>query len=401
MKNILIIGGGISGTTAAEEIRARDKECSIIILEAEVHPCYSRVLLPHYVKGKVGREKVFLKQPQWYYDHKIEIMLGVRAEEIDLKNKFVRTSEQRELPFDQLLVTTGTEIDLLHDDRRGVSYLSTIDDADALVALIGELKTRPVEEQKAFIYGGGFIALEYANMFAHHGIPFGIAMRGPGFWSRLLSKESQQVLADHAKKNNIPLYFDEPNIELLGDEELMGVKLKSGETIPCGILGIGIGARANEKVVMDAGIPTNNGILANEYLETSVEHVYTAGDAAEFDDQTVGRRIRYGNWMNALMQGRAVGKTMAGERTKFSMASSYSTNFLGLQIVFIGDTSREHADEILVVPPPFKGGGQEGVSGPAAEEHFIRGGKLVGAVLIGDVAHRAALTKNIGSAYVA
>ncbi len=387
MRNIIIIGGGIAGTTAAEEIRARDKECSITILEAEVHPCYSRVLLPHYVKGKVGREKVFLKTAQWYYDQHIELMMGVRAEEIDLKNKFVRTSEERELPFDDLLVTSGTEIDLLGDDRRGVSYLSTIDDADNLVALLGELKTRPIEERKAFVYGGGFIALEYANIFAHHGIPFGIAMRGKGFWSKILSKESQQTLADHAKKNNVPLYFDQDSIEMLGDEELMGVKLKSGETIPCGILGVGIGSRANEKAVTDAGIPTKNGILANEYLETSVEHVYTAGDAAEFDDITVGRRIRYGNWLNALMQGRAVGKTLAGERTKFSLITAYSTHFLGLQIVFIGDTNRELADEIKQVNPH--------------EEHFIRGGKLVGAVLIGDVAHRAVLTKGVGQNYVA
>ncbi len=391
MRNILIIGGGIAGTTAADEIRNRDKECSIVILEAEIHPLYSRVLLPHYIKGLVGREKVFLKQPQWYYDNNIEIMLGVRAEEINLKNNFVLTSEGRELPFDELLVTTGTEIDLLNDDRRGVSYLNTLDDADALVAMIGDLKTRPIAEQHAFIYGGGFIALEYANIFAHHGIPFSIGMRGKGFWSKILSAESQKVLADHAGKNKVPMYLNESSIELLGDEELMGVRLASGKEIPCGILGVGIGHRANEKVVIDAGIPTNHGVIANEYLETSVEHVYTAGDAAEFDDVNVGRRIRYGNWTNALMQGRAVGKTMCGERTATKFVPAFSIGLLGLQIVFIGDTSREHAEEVR----------QTALADGKAEEVYLRGGKLVGAVLIGDLARRGALTKNIGQAYVA
>lgn len=389
MRNIIIIGGGIAGTTAAEEIRARDKECSITILEAEQHPCYSRVLLPHYVKGKVGREKVFLKQPQWYFDKDIELMMGVRAEEIDLKNKFVRTSEERELPFDDLLVTSGTEIDLLHDDRRGVSYLSTVDDADILVGLIGELKTRPTAERRAFIYGGGFISLEYANIFAHFEIPYGIAMRGKGFWSRIISPASHAVLANQANKHNVPIFYDEPELSLLGDDELMGVKFKDGTELPCGILGVGIGSKANQKAVIDAGIPTKHGILANNFLETDLEHVYTAGDAAEFDDTVVGRRIRYGNWMNALMQGRSVAKTMCGERTPFTLTSSYSTNFLGLQIVFIGDTSRELADEVR----------QTVAEAEKAEELFIRGGKLVGAVLIGEVTHRAALTKNIGQPY--
>jgi nitrite reductase (NADH) large subunit len=389
MRSIIIIGGGIAGTTAAEEIRSKDPDVSITILAAEVHPCYSRVLIPHYVKGKVAREKVFLKTFQWYVDHHIELMSGVRAKKIDLKNKFVLTSEDRELPFDDLLITTGTEIDLLKDDRRGVSYLSTVEDADHLLELISEMKTLPKEDQLAFVYGSGFIACEYANIFYHYGIPFAMAMRGKGFWSRSLSKESQAVLNLHAERQGVKLYFDEPEPVMRGDEELLGIGLRYGVEIPAKILGVGIGVQAKEEVILEAGIPFSQGVLANNYLETSLPNVYTAGDAAEFDDVTVGRRIRYGNWMNALMQGRAVGKTLSGERTPFALTSSYATNLLGLHVVFIGDTSREHADEIK----------QTVATNLVAEEVFIREGKCVGAILIGDVKNRAMLTKAIGQPY--
>ncbi len=386
---ILIIGGGIAGTTAAEELRHRDPEAEITILAEEQHPCYSRVLLPHYVKGKVGREKVFLKTLQWYFDQKIEFMNGVRAEKIDVRNKFVLTSEGRELPYDVLLLTTGTEISLLNDDRRGVSYLSTIEDADQLLSLINELRLIPKEEQRGFVYGSGFIACEYANIFAHYNIPFGMALRGKGFWSRSLSPESQKILLDHVKKNGIEIYLDEPNLEMLGDEEIMGVGLKNGVQIPTKILGVGIGVRANEHAVIESGIPCADGILANSALETAEKGVYTAGDAAEFDDEIVGRRIRYGNWMNALMQGRAVAKSILGDKAPFTLVSSYATNLLGLQIVFIGDTHRDQADEVI----------QTTLTDVSAEEIFIRKGKCVGAILIGDVKNRASLTKAVGQAY--
>ena len=85
MTNIVIIGGGIAGTTAAEEIRKANKDARITIIEQEFHPLYSRVLLPHYIKGKVPRERVFLKKPEWYAENNIELMGGVIAQSIDDK----------------------------------------------------------------------------------------------------------------------------------------------------------------------------------------------------------------------------------------------------------------------------------------------------------------------------
>ena len=386
MQNILIIGGGIAGTTAAEEIRKRDPKVSITIIEEEQHPCYSRVLLPHYVKDKVIRDKVFIRTPAWYVEKNIELMSGVRALEINLENRFVLTSEDRELPFDKLLITTGGDISLFHDDLRGVSYLHTVDDADHLKALISEVRILKPAERCAAIYGGGFIACEYANAFKHFEIPFSIIMRGKGFWSRILSDHSQGVLARQAEKHGVKIYFNEPMPALVGEDELSAVKLQNGAELPARILGVGIGLEIDRRVVAEAKIPVGQGVLTNEYLETPLEGVYAAGDVAEFTDTVVNRRVRYANWMNAQMQGRAVGATMAGERTAFRLVSSYATNLLGMHIVFLGDINRDQADDIRV------GLATE----DASQELFFRDGKLVGAVLIGDVSQRATLTEYIG-----
>ncbi|MFH1711855.1 MAG: FAD-dependent oxidoreductase [Patescibacteria group bacterium] len=385
MKQYLIIGGGIAGTTAAEDIRKRDPEGEITIIDAEQHPCYSRVLLSHYAKGKIERERLFLKKLNWYQEHNIELMSGVTAIKIDPQNKFVHTNEERELPYDKLLITTGGEVTLLPQDMRGISYLRTLDDTDHLCQLIKEQKNLPEGEQQTVVLGGGFIALEYVNIFAAHGILPIVVMRSGGFWSRTLSEHSQKVLLDHAQQSGLKVIANTPHNEILGDTEFIGLKLMNDQEVRGQILGVGIGLHFDISIIKDAGIKVGSGVLANEYLETNLPDIYTAGDIAEYNDVILGRTIQAGNWMSALMQARAVAKTMTGERTRFELVSSYSIDLLGLEIVFVGDTSRQSADSVI----------QHVSEENRSVELFIRDNCLVGAIMIGDVTERQKITDAI------
>ncbi len=385
MENIVIIGGGIAGTTAAEELRKLNADVAITIIEQEYHPMYSRVLLPHYVKGKVPREKVFLKSWEWYESHKIEIMPGVRAEAIDIPNRFVRTSEGRELPFDVIILAGGGELNVIGGEPRGVSYLRGVDDADELVGLLKEISMKPASDRRGVVYGGGFIALEYINIFHHFGIACDVVMRGAGFWSSLLSEHSQSVLAKKAIDGGILLHANEPEPTIIGDREVSGVRLSSGIDLPCSILGVGIGMHPDQSFYRECGVEIDRGILVNEYFETAHPSVYAIGDTAEFYDANVARRVVYGNWMNAQSQGRAVAKNICGDRVPFNLVSSYSTNLLGMQIVFIGDVDRKAADDVKQIV----------ATESASVEEFYRAGKLVGAVLVGDISGRATITARI------
>ena len=152
--NYVIIGGGVAGTTAAEELRKRDASAEITLVSEEQHPLYSRVLLPHYLKGKVPRERIFLKKETWYAEQNIEWLTGITCVHLDPRNKCVGFSDGRELPYDKLLIATGGEVRAIDHDLRGVSYLRTLDDADHLVQLLSEAST----SVRAGIFGGGFIA---------------------------------------------------------------------------------------------------------------------------------------------------------------------------------------------------------------------------------------------------
>ena len=128
------------------------------------------------------------------------------------------------------------------------------------------------------------------------------------------------------------------------------------------------------------------GVKTNEYLETNIPGVYAAGDIAEFYDPILGRQLQIGNWMNAMSQGRTVAKSMTGERTEFRLVSSYATNVLGLEIIFIGDVDKAAAEKIELVGSVESGG---------MTQVFERGGRVVGAALINRNADRAPITKAI------
>lgn len=384
-QRFVIIGGGIAGTTAAEELRKRDDSAEITIIEHESHPCYSRVLLPHYIKGVVAREKVFLKKLEWYDQARITFMAGTRVTAIDTKNMFVSIDSGREVPYDVLLIASGGEVNLAHEDNRGVSYLHTLDDADHLLALLAEVRTLPKEERTAVVYGGGFIALEYINIFAHYGLPTTVVMRGSGFWSRTFSLHAQQLLASHAAKNGVTVLTNVQRITLQGEKELTHVLTDSGTCLPARIMGVGVGIHTDTSLLTEAGVAHESGIFASASLETNVRGVYTAGDVAEFEHPLLGRRLQTGNWLNAQMQGRAVAKSMIGEAVVYDLLTSYATNLLGLHVVFIGDTSRSHADEVQ----------SHTASATSAVDLFMRDGRIVGATMVGDVALRGAITKAI------
>lgn len=388
----IIVGGGIAGTTAAEELRKLQPDAEIVLVSEEQHPAYSRVLLPHYIKAKIPRERVFLKKESWYEDQKIEWLRGLRVETIDSNNGHVVLSDGRELPYDRLLLSTGGEIHTVTEDRRGVSYLRTLDDADHLVQLLRGLPPPALRADRpggkgarAGVYGGGFIGCEYLNIFAHFGIPTTAVFRGPHFWPKIFDKETGALVESHLRHHGVEIMSETNVLELEGEKELSACVTNHG-TFPCHIFGIGVGIKREIEVAKQAGIEVDHGIVANEYLETNFSNIFTAGDVADFYDVVVGRRVHLGNWMNAMAQGRTVAKTMAGERTMFRLTSSYATNILGLEIIFVGDTHRESSDEIVVKGSAVEGG---------VTQLFLRGGKLVGATIVGRNADRAPITKCI------
>lgn len=377
---IIILGGGIAGTTCAEDLRKANDKLDITIIERELHPLYSRVLLPHFVQDKIPLEKVFLKKESWYQENNINYMSGVYAENIDFTHQFVLTSEGRELPYDVLIIATGGEVNLLEQDARGLVYFRTLDDAQQIKSLIQEAK---LNQGSATAFGGGFIALEFINAFKKHNLDTNLVIRGNGFWTKQLKPEVSMVLEDYLQKNDINFYKN-TSVDIEDQLEISYLKLDSGEKISSSILGLGLGIRP-DFTVFNNELKTNQGILTDQFLKTSLDNVYAIGDIAEFYDEITETNLMTGNWLSALMQARILAKNLVSEKPEpFRMVTSYATKLLDLDIVAIGNTNLKDAEDVIIYNTEN-----------GTYQIFNKDNRTIGAILIGSVKERSSITQQI------
>jgi NADPH-dependent 2,4-dienoyl-CoA reductase/sulfur reductase-like enzyme len=374
----LILGGGVAGTTAAETIRAREPNASVAIVSDEPHRLYSRVMLPHVVRGRVKEERVFLKKPQFYSDAGIELLSNVGALSVDAAARRVTCNDGREFSYGKLLIATGgrpRRLECPGADAAGILYFQTLEDARALAAA----RTGP-----AAVVGGGFIGMEFLMSFAHCGVPTTAVVRGPWFWSGVLDEASGRRVTWALRRHGVDVRLASGAVRGIATEgEGRVVHVERGEPVRCAVVAAGVGLERNVGFLAGSGIDVGTGVLTDATLAASAPDVYAAGDVAEFEDPISGRRV-LGNWSNALLQGKHAGRAMTGDAASFTALTQYAITCFDLPVVFLGATdtpersSRVYGDEAVL-------------------QFFLRGGRVIGATCVGKFMEREAVVRLITS----
>ncbi len=380
----LIIGGGVAGTVAAEEIRKRDPQGRIVLVSAEDHPLYSRVLLPNYVKGKIPRQKVFLRSWEQYAQKGIDVLRGKKVLALDPELHHVTLDDQTAWTYEKLLIATGGDAVLPDGFATPDAHIlpfRTIDDADR----IREQIAATAEGSRAAIVGSGFIALEFAPFFRDAGFETHLYMRAPRYFSKRLDEGSSKLIESALSEKDVAVHRGTAITSCITDAD--GVTLTHAEDEEhFSVVGVGLGLSGVPSFAHDAGLETEEGIITNAFLETNLPDVWAAGDCAEFEDVTIGRRHTLGNWANADAQGRCVGANMAGAgeaptRLQYQNVSQYSTRIFDTVIGMIGDVSGTNVETIVRAAPEAK----------MRAQLFLKDGRLVGATLINGVTERNAI----------
>lgn len=331
----LIIGGGVAGTTAADTIRAADKQAGIHIVSDEAYRFYSRIMLskPNFFLEKVPFDSVYLRSDTWAKENNIGFTLNQSAASLDRQQKIVTLGNGEQIGYNKLLLALGCNVvrwAIPGADKAGIHYLRTLDDAKGIIADVKRSK-------HAVVIGGGFIGFEMCDMLKLAGLATTLIIREKYFWEPLLDEASGRMIEAALKNGGVNIIYQTQVEEVLGEERVTGVKLNNGTTLPVDMIIVGIGTRSTTEWLAKAGIECNRGILANEFLQTNDPDVYTAGDVAEYGDTILNEHIQFGNWANAQMQGKTAATNMMGGHLPFRHVSFYSAQGLGTAIVFAGD----------------------------------------------------------------
>jgi NAD(P)H-nitrite reductase large subunit len=393
-KKYVIIGNGIAGTTCAQMLRKNDISCDIWLITNEPYPLYNRVSLPRFLQGVLVEQKVMIRDLAWHEQQRITLLTNTLATRIDPDERVVHLDKGEPLRYDALLIATGGWANPLEvPGAQGTAHIYnfvTLDDTKELIA-------RALESKHAVTLGGSFIAYELTEGFNVRGCHVTWLMRGP-YWLRYtLDEEGGRLVDEIATRHGIEVVHGETiNAVDAKDGVPTGVVTSKGRQIQADVIGVGLGLTLNHGFLADTPIERKTGIVTNEYLETNVPAIFSAGDVAEFFDPMISSRHTMGTWDNALAHGRIAATNMAGGHEPYVDVPTYTSPLFDTNIAVMGIAESNNPDLTSVsrLMPGDKGGKDY-------RKFFFKAGRLVGAVFIGSPKGRKKVIEMIRSGHVA
>jgi len=387
----VIVGNGAAGTYCAEQLRKDDAACEILLITDEPYTLYNRVSLPRYLRGVLLEQRVYVRDQEWHEKNRIELRRETRVAAVDFEGKAVALYPGGEVPYDRLLIATGGRPNPLRvpgaEEAKYVFNFQYFDEAKGMVARIADSK-------RAVVLGGSFIGYELTEAFAHRGLETHWLMRGPYFLRKALDADGGQVVRLLAEDKGVHMHVEEAIERLDPRNGVTRVVGTAGFEADADLVGVGLGLTMNTDIFKDTALQTNVGVLTNEFLETNVADVWSAGDVAEFYDVVSQRHHRMGTWDNSLNHGRHVAKNMLGAKQPYVEVPTYASGMFDSNISVMGVTTEEEPSAEAIVEVDL-----------AARNYkrlfFLRGDdgtdRLVGAILIGKMKGRKRVLELISS----
>jgi nitrite reductase (NADH) large subunit len=370
----VIIGASAAGLAALEAIRSADKECAVTILCKEQGPLYSRVGLTHFLDGTVKAPGMNMRPPEYAREMQATILTGVAATRVDPQARTLRLSGGKTIRFDTLLVASGSSAVVLPIPGvklRGVHPCITRQDA------LNIDKAIPRAKQVAVI-GAGLIGIQAVDAAAKRGKQVAVIEMMPHVMPAMIDPAGAKIFEDLLRAEGHSVHTGVRATEILGKAgRVAGVKLETGEVIPCQLLIMAAGVRPNLEFLEGTRIQRRQGLLVDAHQQTSLKGIYAAGDVAETTDMLSGQRVVIAIWPEALNQGRIAGLNMAGTKEGYegSMAMNV-TSVLGLPIASLGLWQ-------VTDPAVYQIHTELNVAKRTYRKLVFQDGRLVGAILVG------------------
>jgi NADPH-dependent 2,4-dienoyl-CoA reductase/sulfur reductase-like enzyme/nitrite reductase/ring-hydroxylating ferredoxin subunit len=341
---IVIIGAGAAGNAAAEMLRRTGYQGSLTMVGAENDLPYDRPnLSKDFLAGSASAEWIPLRSPEFYAQHAIDVISSVRATDIDTRARHVTLRDGRRLPYDRLLLATGSTPIRLH--VRGcmsehVHYLRSLADCRALI-------TAAEGARRAVVVGASFIGLEVAAALRARGIGVDVVGLEERPLERILGPEFGRMIQELHESHGVVFHLRN-TITAIDDE---AVVLAHGGALPADLVVIGVGVRPQLALAESAGLALDRGVEVNEYLETSVPGIFAVGDIARWPDPHTGEHIRVEHWVVAERQGQTAAINMlagtdGSTRKAFDAVPYFWSRHYDTSISYIGHA--EHWDRITV-----------------------------------------------------
>lgn len=372
---IVIVGAGIAGISAAEEIRSISGEAKITLIHKEKTLPYYRLNLTRYLAGEVDESVLQIHPESWYQDRDIHLIVESEVTKINRTDHHIDLSNGQKISYDKLILTAGS-----HPfqppvpgalELKGVTTLRTLADAKEIARQIEQIND-------VVVIGGGVLGLEAAGALTARkkGLNVTIIEGFDYLMPRQLNKKAAAYLKAHLDGLGINVVSGTSVTALSGDEDsqVTQVQLANEQKINAQLVIFSVGVRSETYLARGCGLTVNHGIIVDDTMETSAPGIYAAGDIAEH------RGVVYGLWNAAMFEGKIAGMNAAGKKTDFGgIPRSNTLKVLDVDLFSIGNFNASDGSCIPVED--------------AADDQYsfvlFRDSKIEGAVLLGDTTQSA------------
>jgi nitrite reductase (NADH) large subunit len=371
-EHLVVIGNGMAGMRTVEELLKHEagKGFRITVFGAEPHPNYNRILLSSVLAGDKSVEDIVINSRAWYQENGIGLIAGDAVTAIDRGDKTVTAASGRVVHYDRLLIATGSKPLAPPIPGLGLAGVCAFRDIADVNKMLAAAKTH----KRAVVIGGGLLGLEAAWGLKQRGMSVALVHLMPTLMERQLDAAAGQLLQRDLDRRGIAFFTDGQTEEITGTTHAEGVQLADGRFIPADLVVLAIGIRPNIELAKQARLDVNRGIVVSDDMRTSDPDIFSVGECVEHRGQTFGLVAPLWD------QARVCAARLAGDAEALfqSRALATSLKITGIDVFSAGAlmAADESDDEITL---------RDDRSG-LYKKIVLRDGKLVGAVLYGDVA---------------
>jgi nitrite reductase (NADH) large subunit len=367
---LVVVGNGMAGMRAVEELIARTPHhFAITVIGAEPHPNYNRILLSAVLAGEKTLDEIVVNPHGWYADHGIRLLAGTRATAIDRAARRVALADGTSLPYDKLLLATGSKP--LAPPIPGLGFPNVrafrdIADAEMMIAAAQS-------GGRAVVIGGGLLGLEAAWGLKRRGMAVALVHLMPTLMERQLDVAAGELLRRDLATRGIAFYTNAQTEEIVGDDRAEAVVLADGRRIPADFVVLAVGIRPNVDLARSADLDVNRGILVGDDMATSDSDIYAVGECIEHNGQVFGLVAPIWD------QAKVCGARLAGEDAVYVPPPVFtSLKITGIDVFSAGQlAAADAADEEITLHDEKRG---------LYKKVILRQDRVVGSVLYGGVA---------------
>ena len=367
-ENLVLIGNGMAGVRTLEELlKLAPDKYNITVFGEEPYGNYNRIMLSPVLASEKTVDEIMLNDEQWYRDNGIALLKGIKAEEIDRAKREVVGSDGTRVPYDRLILATGSTsfmLPLPGADKQGVIGFRDIADVDTMLEAAGSYR-------KAVVIGGGLLGLEAANGLMKQGMDVTVVHLMDSLMERQLDKPAAKMLQESLEERGLKFLMSHASEEILGGERVTGLKFKDGSQVDADLVVMAVGIKPNIDLAKSAGLHCERGILVNDTLQTFDPRIYAVGECVQH------RGALYGLVAPLFEQAKVAANHLAemGIGLYTGTVTSTKLKVTGIELFSAGDFIGDDETEEMVF--------QDMASG-IYKKLVLRDNKIIGAVLYGD-----------------